>query len=116
MQAQSSNGKCMKIHASLKHYTAYSVESDRSGIDEIISTFDIHDSYLPQYERAFVKGRAAGVMCSCESPSLSRRNPSPALLCSALLTGAALASLTALRRARQTTASTAYQCAATRRS
>jgi beta-D-xylosidase 4 len=67
MQRESENGKCMKVHASLKHYTAYSIEADRSGINEIISTFDLHDTYLPQYEAAFVKGRAAGVMCSYNS-------------------------------------------------
>ena len=67
MQAPSANGRCMKTHASLKHYTAYSIEADRSGIDEVISAYDLHDTYLPQYEAAFVKGRAAGVMCSYNS-------------------------------------------------
>jgi hypothetical protein len=34
----------MKVHASLKHYTAYSVETNRAGIDETISEFDLHDT------------------------------------------------------------------------
>jgi beta-glucosidase-like glycosyl hydrolase len=60
MQTQSKNGKCMKMHASLKHYAAYSIEANRQGINEIISTYDLHDTYLAQYEAAFVRGRAAG--------------------------------------------------------
>jgi beta-glucosidase-like glycosyl hydrolase len=67
MQAQSANGKCMKMHASLKHYTAYSIEANRDGIDEIISSYDLHDTYLPQYEAAFVQGKAGGAMCSYNS-------------------------------------------------
>jgi beta-glucosidase-like glycosyl hydrolase len=51
--------KYMKMHASLKHYTAYSVETNRAGIDESISEFDLHDTYLPQYQIAFEKGNSA---------------------------------------------------------
>ena len=28
---------------------SYSVETNRAGIDESISEFDLHDTYLPQY-------------------------------------------------------------------
>lgn len=61
---EGSDTKYMKMHASLKHYTAYSVETNRAGIDESISQFDLHDTYLPQYQIAFQIGKASGVMCS----------------------------------------------------
>jgi len=54
----------LKIHATLKHYTAYSVETNRFGFIGNVSTYDVYDSFLPQYALAFQKGRAAGVMCS----------------------------------------------------
>ena len=40
------------------------METGRAGIDETISAFDLHDTYLPQYGIAFQEGRAGGVMCS----------------------------------------------------
>jgi len=102
--------KYMKVHASLKHYTAYSVvrrnayllrvlyqkrlfdqdrlgtnvgnsqnkrrvfsqETNRDGIDETISEFDLHDTYLPQYAIAFQEGKAAGVMCSYNEVSKTK--------------------------------------------
>lgn len=45
-------------------YTAYSVETNRFGFIGNVSTYDVYDSYLPQYAVAFQKGRAAGAMCS----------------------------------------------------
>ena len=42
----------------------FSQETNRDGIDETISEFDLHDTYLPQYAIAFQEGKAAGVMCS----------------------------------------------------
>jgi beta-glucosidase-like glycosyl hydrolase len=53
----------LKIHATLKHYTAYSVETDRLGFIGNVSTHDVYDSFLPQYAAAFTRGQAAGVMC-----------------------------------------------------
>lgn len=50
--------------AYLKHYTAYSTETNRGHDDYDISVFDLFDSYLPQYEIAFKEGGASGVMCS----------------------------------------------------
>merc|ERR1719436_457893 len=50
--------------AHVKHFSAYTVETNRAGIDEKITTFDLYDSYLPQYEIAYKEGRASGCMCS----------------------------------------------------
>ena len=54
----------LKIHATLKHYTAYSVESDRFGFSGNTTLHDLFDSFLPQYRAGFVDGGAAGAMCS----------------------------------------------------
>ena len=50
------------------------METNRAGIDEQISEFDLQDTYLPQYGIAFTEGKAAGVMCSC-APAASSRDP-----------------------------------------
>eukprot|EP00039_Didymoeca_costata_P008454 m.112515 g.112515 ORF g.112515 m.112515 type:complete len:776 (+) comp14090_c0_seq3:191-2518(+) len=52
------------IHATLKHYTAYSVETNRFGFSGNVSTYDLFDSFLPQYEAGFTRGQAGGAMCS----------------------------------------------------
>lgn len=44
------------MHATLKHYTAYSVETDRFGFDGNVSQYDLFDSYLPQYQAGFQRG------------------------------------------------------------
>ena len=62
---------CAAERACSKHYTAYSVETNRAGIDEQISEFDLQDTYLPQYGIAFTEGKAAGVMCSCAPAAAS---------------------------------------------
>ena len=54
----------LKTHATLKHYTAYSIETNRFGVSENVSTYDLFDSFLPQYQAGFQQGKAAGVMCS----------------------------------------------------
>ena len=38
----------LKIHATLKHFTAYSVESDRFGFIGNTTLYDMFDSFLPQ--------------------------------------------------------------------
>eukprot|EP01116_Phalansterium_solitarium_P015449 TRINITY_DN3413_c0_g2_i1.p2 TRINITY_DN3413_c0_g2~~TRINITY_DN3413_c0_g2_i1.p2 ORF type:complete len:747 (-),score=307.36 TRINITY_DN3413_c0_g2_i1:314-2554(-) len=54
----------IKMLAYLKHYDAYSVETNRGHDTYNISTFDFFDTYLPQYAMAFQQGHASGVMCS----------------------------------------------------
>ena len=54
------------IHATLKHYTAYSIETDRFGVSGNVSSYDLFDSFLPQYRAGFVEGKAGGAMCSCK--------------------------------------------------
>ncbi len=49
--------------ALLKHFTAYSTETNRGHDSYTISMHDLWDTYLAQYEIAFVRGGAAGVMC-----------------------------------------------------
>ena len=57
----------LKMHASIKHYAAYSVEDGRSGFNGIIDTFNIHDSYLPAFEKGIKEGGSGGAMCSYAS-------------------------------------------------
>jgi beta-D-xylosidase 4 len=63
MQERDRNGY-PKVLAYLKHFTAYSRETDRGRDTYNISTYDLFDTYLPQYEVAFVEGNATGAMCS----------------------------------------------------
>lgn len=63
MQERDSNGY-PKVLAYLKHFAAYSKEADRGRDAYNISTFDLFDTYLPQFEKAFVEANATGAMCS----------------------------------------------------
>jgi hypothetical protein len=53
-----------RMLASLKHYTAYSRETDRMGSEGNMTLFDLWDTYLPQFEMGMRDGVAAGTMCS----------------------------------------------------
>jgi beta-glucosidase-like glycosyl hydrolase len=66
MQEQDANGH-PKMLAYLKHFTAYSRETNRGHDNYNISMYDYWDSYLPQYEIAFKQGGASGVMCSYDA-------------------------------------------------
>ena len=48
----------------MKHYTAYSRETDRGYDTYAISMQDYRETYLAQYELAFTQGGATGAMCS----------------------------------------------------
>jgi len=62
-QQRDANGY-FKMRAYLKHFTAYSVETNRGHDTHDITPFDFWDTYLPAYEMAFVQANASGVMCS----------------------------------------------------
>ncbi|EDQ91999.1 uncharacterized protein MONBRDRAFT_337, partial [Monosiga brevicollis MX1] len=53
-----------KMLAYLKHFTAYSTETNRQHSDFNVSSHDLWDTYLPQYEMAFRSAQPAGAMCS----------------------------------------------------
>ena len=59
----------MKMLSSLKHYTAYSVETSRFTFSANVTDFTLHDSNLPQYQAAFMRGNASGAMCSYFAPN-----------------------------------------------
>jgi hypothetical protein len=61
MQEPDGNGH-PKMLAYLKHFTAYSTETNRGHDDYAITAHDFFDTYLPQYEIAFKEGNASGVM------------------------------------------------------
>ena len=63
MQEEDAHGY-PKMLAFLKHFTAYSTETNRGHDDYTISQHDLFETYLPQYEMAFTKGGASGAMCS----------------------------------------------------
>jgi beta-glucosidase-like glycosyl hydrolase len=58
------NSSTRRMLASLKHYNAYSRETDRMGSEGNVSFFDLWDTYLPQYAAPMQKALAAGTMCS----------------------------------------------------
>ena len=62
MQEQDANGHPKSL-AFLKHFTAYSTEVNRARDDYPISKHDLFETFLPQYEKAFVEGGATGAMC-----------------------------------------------------
>lgn len=66
MQTKNTNGMPLML-AYLKHFTAYSRETNRGHDTYNISQYDLFDSYLAQYEIAFKEGHASGVMCSYDS-------------------------------------------------
>eukprot|EP00930_Biecheleria_cincta_P033581 TRINITY_DN23268_c0_g1_i1.p1 TRINITY_DN23268_c0_g1~~TRINITY_DN23268_c0_g1_i1.p1 ORF type:complete len:813 (-),score=128.88 TRINITY_DN23268_c0_g1_i1:19-2457(-) len=68
MQQVSPQGH-LKMTAYVKHYTAYNKEKDRWTFVANVSMFDLWDSYLPQYQRAFQEGNASGAMCSYFAPN-----------------------------------------------
>ena len=53
-----------KMKSFLKHFTAYNVETNRFNFNANLSTFDLWDSHLRQFEIGMKQGRASGVMCS----------------------------------------------------
>jgi beta-glucosidase-like glycosyl hydrolase len=67
MQEGKDYPKYLKLAAALKHFTAYSTETNRLTANFNISTFDLFDTYLRQYSAAFQEGRATAAMCSYAS-------------------------------------------------
>ena len=73
----------VKVAASPKHFTGYSLEMgptggwrpggtshwSRSNYTGKISAFDLEDTYLPPWEGAIAQGGALGVMCSYDGPN-----------------------------------------------
>eukprot|EP01062_Namystynia_karyoxenos_P013270 TRINITY_DN1478_c0_g1_i1.p1 TRINITY_DN1478_c0_g1~~TRINITY_DN1478_c0_g1_i1.p1 ORF type:complete len:869 (+),score=260.55 TRINITY_DN1478_c0_g1_i1:64-2607(+) len=66
MQEEDSKGH-PKMLAYLKHFTAYSRETDRGHDTYNISMHDLHETYLAQYRIAFIEGKATGAMCSYDA-------------------------------------------------
>jgi beta-glucosidase-like glycosyl hydrolase len=62
MQQKDSKGY-PKMLAYLKHFTAYSRETNRGHDTYNISMHDLWETYLAQYEIAFIEGQATGAMC-----------------------------------------------------
>jgi beta-D-xylosidase 4 len=64
------NGEAIyRSRAYLKHYTAYSVETNRFTFSANVSKFDLFDSNLPQFRAALQDGGASGAMCSYFAPN-----------------------------------------------
>ena len=66
MQEKDANG-WPRMRALLKHFTAYSRETNRGHDTYNITMHDLWETYLAQYEIAFLEGDAAGVMCSYDA-------------------------------------------------
>jgi beta-D-xylosidase 4 len=54
----------LRMSASIKHYSGYSLETNRFGSHGNFSLYDLWDSYLPPFEMAWVEGGATGAMCA----------------------------------------------------
>ena len=54
----------LKVSACLKHFSAYSQESGRSGYPAVVKAQDMEDTYLPAFHAGVSKGKASGIMCS----------------------------------------------------
>jgi len=68
---QGSDPKYLKVSACLKHFAAYSVETNRAGFAAVVNAQDMEDTYLPAFEAGVVQGNASGIMCRLvESVSL----------------------------------------------
>ena len=63
MQERDANGYPRMI-SYLKHFTAYSRETNRGHDTYNISMYDFADTYLPQFAKGMMEGNASGVMCS----------------------------------------------------
>eukprot|EP00054_Salpingoeca_dolichothecata_P028898 m.223296 g.223296 ORF g.223296 m.223296 type:complete len:643 (-) comp26343_c2_seq2:91-2019(-) len=65
---QGDDPKYLRAAASLKHFTAYSLEDydnhtyTRQTFNSIVSAYDLGDSYFPAFKRAIQEGGATGIM------------------------------------------------------
>lgn len=48
----------------IKHYAAYSQETDRNTFAAVVTDQDMQDTYLPAFKTSIVDGKASSVMCS----------------------------------------------------
>lgn len=62
LQEQDSNGH-PRVNSYLKHFDAYSTETNRMHSDFNISQFDWWDTFLPQYKRVFTEANAGTSVC-----------------------------------------------------
>ena len=67
----------LKIHSTLKHYTAYSVETNRFGFIGNTTLYDMFDSFLPQYKAGLMEGGSGGAMCSYMSLRVGANESTP---------------------------------------
>eukprot|EP01059_Diplonema_ambulator_P004195 TRINITY_DN138_c0_g2_i1.p1 TRINITY_DN138_c0_g2~~TRINITY_DN138_c0_g2_i1.p1 ORF type:complete len:752 (+),score=249.86 TRINITY_DN138_c0_g2_i1:57-2312(+) len=54
----------LKMAMSLKHYSVYSVETNRGAFIPNVTMHDLWETFLAQFEIAFTQGKASGTMCS----------------------------------------------------
>ena len=57
----------LMLALAVKHFALYQEETNRFGSNQNVSTFDLLDSYLVPYARAFTAGGAMGSMCAYNS-------------------------------------------------
>ncbi|KAJ3112822.1 hypothetical protein HK100_002207 [Physocladia obscura] len=53
-----------KLYATLKHYAVYNVEKNRNSFNAVVSTVDLHQTFLPAFKASIEKGKAGSVMCA----------------------------------------------------
>eukprot|EP00927_Polykrikos_kofoidii_P003928 TRINITY_DN11571_c0_g2_i1.p1 TRINITY_DN11571_c0_g2~~TRINITY_DN11571_c0_g2_i1.p1 ORF type:complete len:777 (+),score=102.26 TRINITY_DN11571_c0_g2_i1:94-2331(+) len=62
-------GGISRMMTYLKHFDAYSTETNRGHDSYNITPYDFWDTYLPQFQKAMTHGGAHGVMCSYNAES-----------------------------------------------
>jgi beta-glucosidase len=73
--ARAVNATTRRMLASLKHYNAYSRETDRMGSEGNVSIFDLWDTYLPAYKQPLTEALAAGTSEGGAEPPRGARAP-----------------------------------------
>jgi len=61
---QGADLRFLKVSACLKHFSAYSQETNREGVGVAVTAQDMEDTYLPAFKAGVQRGRASCIMCS----------------------------------------------------
>lgn len=79
---QGDDPKYLKTSACLKHYAAYSEETNRYSFPAVVTSQDMEDTYIPAFQAGVERANASSIMCSYNAETycrslLSNRRPSP---------------------------------------
>lgn len=64
LQGNETASKYLLTSACLKHFAAYSEETNRESFAAVVTSQDMEDTYLPAFHAGVTAGKASGLMCS----------------------------------------------------